>query len=83
MQTNRDSAVHKIFVRKLHRATQVCPHTALPRKKFVNLLHRKYYRKSKYNGYRFLLNTNTVAYCMQNYKSNRLAPMVHLMLAKQ
>ena len=30
-----------------------------------------------------LLNTNTVAYSMQNYKPNRLAPMVYLMLVKQ
>ena len=30
-----------------------------------------------------LLNTNTVAYCMQNYKPNSLAPMVHLMLASE
>ena len=36
---------------------------------------RKYYRKSKYiQWFTILLNTNTVSYCMQNYKPNRLAP---------
>ena len=34
--SNRDGAMRKIFVRKLHRTAQFCPHTALHRKKFVN-----------------------------------------------
>ena len=37
---SRDGAVHKFLVRKLHRTAQFYPHTALHRKKFVNLIHR-------------------------------------------
>ena len=40
MVRTRDGAVHKILVRKLHRTAQFYPHTALHRKKFVNLIHR-------------------------------------------
>ena len=37
--------------------------------------HRKHYRKLNYIKWlTILLNTNTVSYCMQNYKPNRLAP---------
>ena len=40
MPRSRDSAVHKIFVRKLYRTTQFYLHAAMHRKKFANLLHR-------------------------------------------
>ena len=72
---SRDGAVHKIFVRKLHRTTEFHPHTALHCKKFVNLFHCTANTIASQNvTVTVWLNTNTVFYCMQNYKPNRLAP---------
>ena len=48
--SSRDGVVHKIFVRKLHRTAQFCPHIALQKICKLVAPHRKYYRKSKYNG---------------------------------
>ena len=70
--TFRDGAVHKIFVCKLHRTAQFHLHTTLLHKKFVNLLQRT--AKVKNVMVTILLNTNTVSYCMRNYKPNRLVP---------
>ena len=75
----RDGAVHKIFVRKQHRTTQFYLHTALHSKKLVNLLHHTANTTASQNtmvNTTVLLNNNTgtVAYCMQNYKPNRLVP---------
>ena len=46
----RDGAVHKIVVRKLHRSILSAYRTAPQKVCELNTVHRKSYRKPKYNG---------------------------------